>query len=71
MRNLRIYYLNNFPISYSSVNYNCHVVHYIPSTYLITGSLYFLIAFLDLFFLRLLFNIVYTSEIIQYLPFSV
>ena len=34
MRNLRIYYLNNFHIQHTSVNYVSHVVHFIPSTYL-------------------------------------
>ena len=33
MRNLRIYFLNNFQI-YSRFNYIYNVVHYIPCTYL-------------------------------------
>ena len=48
MRTLRIYSRNNFPISYSSVNYSHHVVHYIPSPYLsYNGSLYHLTTFLQ------------------------
>ena len=32
---------------FSSVNYIGHVVYYIPSTYLVTGSLYHLTAFIQ------------------------
>ena len=34
MRTLRIYSLNNFYVTYMSINYIYPVVHYIPCTYL-------------------------------------
>ena len=42
MRTLRIYSLTSFiNITYSSGNYINHIIHYRPSIYLVTGSVYF------------------------------
>ena len=44
MRPHRIYCLT-FSVSHCRVNYSLHVVCYIPSVYLVTGSLYLLTTF--------------------------
>lgn len=51
MKTLRIY--STFLVTYSSVNYSHHIVHYIPSIYLTVGNLYILTTFTHFFYFYL------------------